>query len=128
MVQFKKQNNVVPVDFGEFSFNFAVNDVSLKKLNNIQKLLKEETSKYLDMTSDGSGENVEFNDLLDSLTELSRKSWDELFGEGAFSKVYAFVGETTLRTVMYLLEAIQGISDEVDAQASASNLDKYLKK
>lgn len=128
MVQFKKQNNVVPVDFGEFSFDFAVNDINIKKLNNIQKLLKGEVSKYLDLISEGTEDDVEVNDLLDYLTELSHKSWDELFGNGAFAKVYAFVGETTLRTIMYLLEAIQGISEEVDAQVSTSNLDKYLKK
>jgi hypothetical protein len=115
MVVFKKSNDVVPIDFGDFQFEFSTSD------DNIQRLLKvsEDLTKNVDLTQD-----IDF----DEAKKLLKKSWNGLFGKGAFEKVYAFSGESTISTASFLIQTIEGILDEAQKFQNQETFAKYLNK
>lgn len=119
MVKFNKRNNVIPVDFGEFKFEFKANDENLKKLSKVGDFLKDR------MASLGEKPDIE---AFDGMASIVADAWNEIFGQGAYDKVFEFAGESTVTTVIYFLETVSGINAEYDGQLDNDVLAKYLQK
>ena len=117
MVAIKKRNNVIPVDFGEFVIEFRANDTNIKKMETVGKTLEKEGKKLSEATDDKAFE---------VLQDLVKDSWTELFGEDAYTKVYAFSDETTVDAMAYLLESIHLIIKEWEKRNNGDALKKYL--
>ena len=119
MVKFIKRNNVIPVEFGEFTLEFVANDDSLVALNELSMKLKH------------YGESVEELKGLEILTpakELLQSAWDSLFGVGTYDKVYNFAGQSTLVLFTYFFEMVDGINEEYAEQSKTEILKKYKDK
>lgn len=119
MVKFNKRNNVIPVDFGEFKFEFKANDQNLKRLSEVGESLKSRFAELGDA-----------NDMVafDSMTKIIAEAWNDTFGEGAYDKVFEFSGESTMTATIYFLQAVDGINKEYDSQLDNDVLAKYLQK
>lgn len=119
MVKFIKRNNVIPVDFGEFKFEFQANDDNLKRLSLMSDELKEKAGAIESETDLQAFENMQ---------GFTKDCWDGVFGEGSFDKVYEFSGGSTMIAITYFLEAVDGINEEYNKQVNTDQLAKYLKK
>ncbi|MCR4258235.1 hypothetical protein VMHJH2_06835 [Streptococcus uberis] len=120
MVVIKKRNNVIPVDFGEFKLEFLANDKSIKKMTEVGKKLESEGAKLSETVNDDD------NQAFESLHDLVKLSWTEIFDENAFEKVYKFSEGTTIDCMIYLLEAVNGIMSEWEKNNNGDALKKYL--
>lgn len=69
---------------------------------------------------------LEKNASLDDAKEFVKITYDKLFGEGTFEKVYE-LSHSTINSVIYLLQISQGIQDELE-QEEIQNLAKKYKK
>lgn len=117
MVVIKKRNNVIPVDFGEFTLEFVANDKNIRNMEAVGQKLKKESEK-LETTEDDKSFEV--------LQGMVQESWTELFDKEAYDKVYAFSDESTVDTMAYLIEAISGVINEWETRNNGEALKKYL--
>ena len=117
MVVIKKRDNVIPVDFGEFKLEFVANDQNIHKMESVGKMLKKEGEKLA---------NTEDSKAFETLQDLVKDSWTELFDKEAFAKVYDFSNGSTVDTMAYLLEAITGVIAEWEKRNNTDALKKYL--
>ena len=123
IVEFKKRDNVIPIDFGDFKLEFVANDESLKMLTREgEKLSKKATELQLD------SETQSTDKVLDGLKDLTCSAWDSLFGEGTFEKVYEFAGESVLPTIGYFSQVVVGVNEEYKEQLDTDALSKYLEE
>lgn len=117
MVVIKKRDNVIPVDFGEFKLEFVANDQNIHKMESVGKKLKKDGEKLA---------NTEDSEAFETLQDLVKGSWTELFDQDAYSKVYDFSNGSTVDTMAYLLEAITGVIAEWEKRNNTDALKKYL--
>lgn len=117
MVVIKKRDNVIPVDFGEFQLEFVANDQNIHKMESVGKKLKKDGEKLA---------NTEDSEAFETLQDLVKGSWTELFDQDAYSKVYDFSNGSTVDTMAYLLEAITGVIAEWEKRNNTDALKKYL--
>lgn len=117
MVVIKKRDNVIPVDFGEFKLEFVANDQNIHKMESIGKKLKKDGEKLA---------NTEDSEAFETLQDLVKGSWTELFDQDAYNKVYDFSNGSTVDTMAYLLEAITGVIAEWEKRNNTDALKKYL--
>lgn len=117
MVVIKKRDNVIPVDFGEFKLEFVANDKNIHKMESVGKKLKKDGEKLA---------NTEDSKAFETLQDLVKGSWTELFDQDAYNKVYDFSNGSTVDTMAYLLEAITGVIEEWEKRNNTDALKKYL--
>jgi len=117
MVVIKKRDNVIPVDFGEFRLEFVANDKNIHKMESVGKKLKKDGEKLA---------NTEDSKAFETLQDLVKGSWTELFDQDAYNKVYDFSNGSTVDTMAYLLEAITGVIEEWEKRNNTDALKKYL--
>lgn len=117
MVVIKKRDNVIPVDFGEFKLEFVANDKNIHKMEKLGTILKIEGEKLA---------KTEDSKAFETLQDLVKDSWTELFDKEAFDKVYSFSNESTVDTMAYLLETITGVISEWEKRNNTDALKKYL--
>lgn len=117
MVVIKKRDNVIPVDFGEFKLEFVANDKNIHKMESVGKKLKKDGEKLA---------NTEDSEAFETLQDLVKGSWTELFDQDAYNKVYDFSNGSTVDTMAYLLEAITGVIAEWEKRNNTDALKKYL--
>lgn len=117
MVVIKKRDNVIPVDFGEFKFEFVANDKNIHKMESVGKKLKKDGEKLA---------NTEDSKAFETLQDLVKGSWTELFDQDVYNKVYDFSNGSTVDTMAYLLEAITGVIEEWEKRNNTDALKKYL--
>ena len=117
MVVIKKRDNIIPVDFGEFKLEFVANDQNIHKMESVGKMLKKKGEKLA---------KTEDSKAFDTLKELVKDSWTELFDAEAYQKVYDFSNGSTVDTMAYLLEAITGVIQEWEKRNNTDALKKYL--
>ena len=117
MVVIKKRDNVIPVDFGEFRLEFVANDKNIHKMESVGKKLKKDGEKLA---------NTEDSKAFETLQDLVKGSWTELFDQDAYNKVYDFSNGATVDTMAYLLEAITGVIEEWEKRNNTDALKKYL--
>lgn len=117
MVVIKKRDNVIPVDFGEFKLEFVANDQNIHKMESVGKMLKKEGEKLA---------KTEDSKAFETLQDLVKGSWTELFDQDAYNKVYDFSNGSTVDTMAYLLEAITGVIAEWEKRNNTDALKKYL--
>jgi hypothetical protein len=117
MVVIKKRDNVIPVDFGEFKLEFVANDQNIHKMESVGKKLKKDGEKLA---------NTEDSKAFETLQDLVKGSWTELFDQDAYNKVYDFSNGSTVDTMAYLLEAITGVIAEWEKRNNTDALKKYL--
>lgn len=117
MVVIKKRDNVIPVDFGEFKLEFVANDQNIHKMELVGKKLKKDGEKLA---------NTEDSEAFETLQDLVKESWTELFDQDAYNKVYDFSNGSTVDTMAYLLEAITGVIAEWEKRNNTDALKKYL--
>ena len=117
MVVIKKRDNVIPVDFGEFKLEFVANDKNIHKMESVGKKLKKDGEKLA---------NTEDSKAFETLQDLVKGSWTELFDQDAYNKVYDFSNGSTVDTRAYLLEAITGVIEEWEKRNNTDALKKYL--
>lgn len=117
MVVIKKRDNVIPVDFGEFQLEFVANDKNIHKMESVGKKLKKDGEKLA---------NTEDSEAFETLQDLVKGSWTELFDQDAYNKVYDFSNGSTVDTMAYLLEAITGVIAEWEQRNNVDALKKYL--
>ena len=106
MVVIKKRDNVIPVDFGEFKLEFVANDQNIHKMEKVGKKLKKDGEKL------AKTEDIK---AFETLQDLVKDSWTELFDKEAFDKVYSFSNE-----------AINGVISEWEKRNNTDALKKYL--
>ena len=117
MVVIKKRDNVIPVDFGEFKLEFVANDKNIHQMESVGKKLKKDGEKLA---------NTEDSEAFETLQDLVKGSWTELFDQDAYNKVYDFSNGSTVDTMAYLLEAITGVVAEWEKRNNTDALKKYL--
>lgn len=117
MVVIKKRDNVIPVDFGEFKLEFVANDQNIHKMEKLGTILKIEGEKLA---------KTEDSKAFETLQDLVKGSWTELFDQDAYNKVYDFSNGSTVDTMAYLLEAITGVIAEWEKRNNTDALKKYL--
>ena len=117
MVVIKKRDNVIPVDFGEFKLEFVASDKNIHKMESVGKKLKKDGEKLA---------NTEDSKAFETLQDLVKGSWTELFDQDAYNKVYDFSNGSTVDTMAYLLEAITGVIAEWEKRNNTDALKKYL--
>lgn len=117
MVVIKKRDNVIPVDFGEFKLEFVANDQNIHKMESVGKKLKKDGEKLA---------NTEDSEAFETLQDLVKGSWTELFDQDAYNKVYDFSNGSTVDTIAYLLEVITGVIAEWEKRNNTDALKKYL--
>ena len=117
MVVIKKRDNVIPVDFGGFELEFVANDKNIHKMESVGKKLKKDGEKLA---------NTEDSKAFETLQDLVKGSWTELFDQDAYNKVYDFSNGSTVDTMAYLLEAITGVIEEWEKRNNTDALKKYL--
>ena len=120
MIQFKKQDNVIPIDFGEFELSFIANDENLSKMMKLGEDLRK--------GADDSLKNIDDSESINAVKSIVSKAWNDLFGLGTFEKVYDFSGGSVIRSMSYLLQTIDGINEEYAKQTDSGIIDKYLSK
>lgn len=121
IVEFKKRNNVIPIDFGDFKLEFVANDENIKTLTSTGDSLRKNASA---LQSEIAEDDV--SKMIEGLKDLSTEAWDSLFGEGTFKKVYEFAGESVLPTVGYFSQVVEGVNEEYGEQLDTGSLKKYL--
>ena len=52
MVVIKKRNNIIPVEFGEFTLEFLSNDASIRKMEEVGKKLQKEGGELAEKADD----------------------------------------------------------------------------
>lgn len=119
MVVIKKRQSVIPVDFGEFQLEFSVTDENIKKIQDFGKELDGHAQKIV--------ENQDQSDL-DKVKDILVLAFDGIFGPGSFEKVYEFSGRSTINTLNYYFEAMNGIEEEQVSAGNQELLKKYLTK
>lgn len=117
MVVIKKRDNVIPVDFGEFKLEFVANDQNIHKMESVGKRLKKDGEKLA---------NTEDSEAFETLQDLVKGSWTDLFDQDAYNKVYDFSNGSTVDTTAYLLEVITGVIAEWEKRNNTDALKKYL--
>lgn len=117
MVVIKKRSNVIPVDFGEFTIEFVANDKNIRNMEAVGKKLQKEGQQVSD---------TEDEKAFDALQTMVKESWVDLFNEEAYNKVYAYSDESTVDTMVYLLEVISGVVGEWEKRNNGDALKKYL--
>lgn len=115
VINIKKQ--VIPIDFGEFQLEFSKSDANLKKLTDFGKELEEKAKVIVENADD---------DVIDKAKEILELAYDGVFGPGSFAKVYTLSGETTIDTLNYYFEAMNGIEEEYASEKDKELLKKYL--
>lgn len=119
MVKFKQRNNVIPIEFGELKFEFVANDDSIKRLLETGERVKKDFSKM---------ENVSDLEVFNTMQDVIETAWDAVLGAGTYKQVYDFAGRSTLMTVVYFLELVEGINSEYAEQIDSNALARYLKQ
>ena len=117
MVVIKKRDNVIPVDFGEFKLEFVANDQNIHKMESVGKKLKKDGEKLA---------NTEDSEAFETLQDLVKGSWTEMFDQDAYNKVYDVSNGSTVDTMAYLLEVITGVIAEWEKRNNTDALKKYL--
>lgn len=117
MVVIKKRSNVIPVEFEDFTLEFVANDNNIRKMETVGKKLKKDGQEVAD---------TENEKAFDALQVMVKESWTELFDEEAYNKVYAYSDESTVDTMVYLLEVISGVIGEWEKRNNGDALKKYL--
>ena len=117
MVVIKKRSNVIPVEFDGFTLEFVANDKNILNMQEVGKKLQKEGQKVAD---------TEDEKAFDALQGMVKESWVGLFDEEAYNKVYAYSDESTVDTMVYLLETISGVVDEWEKRNNGDVLKKYL--
>lgn len=117
MVVIKKRSNVIPVEFEDFTLEFLANDKNIHKMDVVGKKLQKEGQEVADTEDDKAFE---------ALQVMVKESWVELFDEEAYNKVYTYSDESTVDTMVYLLETISGVLDEWEKRNNGDALKKYL--
>lgn len=117
MVVIKKRSNVIPVEFEDFTLEFLANDKNIHKMDVVGKKIQKEGQEVADTEDDKA---------FDALQVMVKESWVELFDEEAYNKVYAYSDESTVDTMVYLLETISGVLDEWEKRNNGDALKKYL--
>lgn len=117
MVVIKKRDNVIPVEFGEFTLEFIANDQNIHKMEKLGKILKDEGEKVA---------NADDEKAFETLQDMVKNSWTELFDAEAYQKVYDFSNGSTVDTMAYLLETINGVISEWEKRNNTDALKKYL--
>lgn len=117
MVVIKKRSNVIPIEFEDFTLEFLANDKNIHKMDVVGKKLQKEGQEVADTEDDKAFE---------ALQVMVKESWVELFDEEAYNKVYAYSDESTVDTMVYLLETISGVLDEWEKRNNGDALKKYL--
>lgn len=117
MVVIKKYDGLIPVDFGEFTLTFDSSDKSIQQLVVTGESLQKSVEDLKD-TQDG----------LEQLYQLGKKTWTELFDESVFEKVYDFSGKSSIATVLYLIQTVVGIVEEMSQRNNDDAFSKYLTK
>ena len=70
--------------------------------------------------------DTEDEKAFDALQTMVKESWVDLFNEEAYNKVYAYSDESTVDTMVYLLEVISGAVGEWGKRNNGDALKKYL--
>ena len=117
MVVIKKKSSVIPVDFGEFKLEFSKSDENLKRLDSIAADLEAKGKELSGKTN---------TEALDKAAVFLKGTWDRLFGEGAYEKVDAFADHVTIDVMTYLVEAINGLNEEILGLENKEALKRYL--
>lgn len=117
MVVIKKRDNVIPVEFGEFTLEFIGNDQNIHKMEKLGKILKDEGEKVA---------NADDDKAFEALQDMVKNSWTELFDAEAYQKVYDFSNGSTVDSMSYLLETINGVISEWEQRNNTDALKKYL--
>lgn len=117
MVVINIKRQVIPIDFGEFQLEFSKSDANLKKLTDFGKELEEKAKVIVENADD---------DVIDKAKEILELAYDGVFGQGSFAKVYALSGESTIDTLNYYFEAMNGIEEEYASEKDKELLKKYL--
>ena len=118
MVVIKKRSNVIPVDFGEIKLEFPVSDSNIQRMKAVGEDLEAKAQQFKDSDDDKA---------LETLKDLVEDGFNKTFNDKeAFDKVYQFAGESTINAMVYLIEAIKGITEEFENQSSKEALEKYL--
>lgn len=118
MVVIKKRSNIIPVEFDEFTLEFIYSDENLRKLKDLDNQIKVLQTQL-------SNED-DIDKTLNDLSKMAKLSFDNLFNEGAFDKVYAFANQSVVLTMRYLFEVVNGLANEINAQFDTDVLSKYL--
>lgn len=117
MVVIKKRNNIIPIEFEDFTLEFLANDKNIHNMEAVGKKLQKEGEKVA---------NTEDEKAFDALQDMVKASWIDLFDEDAYNKVYAYSNESTIDTMIYLLEVISGVVNEWGQRNNGDALKKYL--
>ena len=117
MVVIKKLSNIIPVDFGEFQFEYVVNDKGAKELDKFREDLSKNWKKM---------EKLSDEEIAEKAKELVEEGWTQLFGTDAFEKVYKFADKDTTIAFNYLMQATLGIQKEYRERNSEAAIKKYL--
>lgn len=120
-IKIQTQDTFIPVEIGDLTLKFDVSDDSLvtlrKKIDNIQK-----TSENINTKGDDS-------EVLESVKDVIRTAYDDVFGEGTYDKVYE-ISPSVIITTQYFLDIGQGIGKEMDERgltlSSHEKAKKYL--
>lgn len=120
MVKIQKQTTAIPVDFGDFELLFFKSDENMKRAADLQAEF-EQVFKMFGKDGDKTFEDLEV------IKNQLHTAFDGLFGEGSFDKVYQFADGSTLHTLIYFLQALDGISKEFNLEDETKAINKYLK-
>lgn len=118
MVIIKRYENTIPVDFGEFTLDFVVNDKNLKELDRVGKELGELKEKANNMT--GTTEDI------DTIYNIGKNIWTSLFDEDVFTRVYSLANESSISCLLFAIQMIKGLLEEVGNTYKEDKLLKYL--
>ena len=118
MVVIKRYENTIPVDFGEFTLNFAVNDKNLKELDRLGK----ELGKLEEQATNMKGTTED----LDTIFNMSKDIWTSLFDEDVFSRVYKLANESSISCLLFAIQMIKGLLEEVGNTYKEEKLLRYL--
>lgn len=120
MVKIKKQTTSIPVDFGEFELRFDKSDENMKRAANLKDEFEQVFKTF------GKDEEKTFEGL-EIIKNQLHTAFDGLFGEGSFDKVYRFADGSTLHTLIYFLQTLDGLSKEFNLEDETKAINKYLK-
>lgn len=118
MVIIKRYENTIPVDFGEFTLSFVVNDKNLKELDRVGKELGELEEQANNMT--GTTEDI------DTIYNIVQNIWTSLFDEDVFRRVYSLANESSISCLLFAIQMIKGLLEEVGNTYKEDKLLKYL--
>lgn len=118
MVVIKRFENTIPVDFGEFTLNFAANDKNLKELDRLGK----ELGKLEEQANNMKGTTED----LDTIFNMSKDIWESLFDEDVFKRVYSLANESSISCLLFAIQMIKGLLEEVGNTYKEDKLLKYL--